>query len=269
MSFIDFVFSRHFWINLLLAGLMLFLIIKLTMHSLNAYTNHGESILVPDLKGQSLDTLPARLRAQHLYYSVIDSVFLQEKPPGIVLDQDPDPGQPVKEGRKIYLTVTREVPPPVPMPNLVDLKLDIAREKLQKAGLRLGGVQYYPGLGKNLVLRQLYQDKEIAPGVKIPKGSKIELILADGIGETKLDVPNLIGRTLTEAKWTLTLLKLNLGYIGWDKTVRDSSTAVIYKQVPEYDPAAPPKVNFGEAIDIYLTQTLPDFLKQFAADTTQ
>ena len=268
MGFIDFVRTRHFWINLLLAGGMLFLIIKFTMHSLSGYTHHGESIIVPDLKGQNVDTLEAKLKAQLLNYLVIDSSFLQGKAAGVILDQDPDAGQKVKEGRKIYLTVTSDIPPPVVMPKLVDLNLAMAKEKLQKAGLRLGSVEYRPGLGKNLVLYQLYQDKEIPDGAKIPKGSKINLVLTDGIGETKVDVPNLIGRTLVEAKWTLTLLKLQLGYVGWDKSVKDSSTAVIYKQMPDFNPSAPQKVNFGEAVDIYLTQTLPDFLKQFSADPT-
>ena len=268
LGFIDFLRTKHFWISLLIAGLMVFAIIKFTMYSLSGYTHHGESILVPDLIEANVDTIQGVLKAQLLDYHVIDSTFLQSKSAGIILDQDPDPGESVKEGRKIYLTVTRKIPPPVSMPDLVDLKLEIARDKLQKAGLSIGGIQYYPGLGKNLVLKQLYNDKEITMGTKLPKGSKVELILADGIGETKVNVPNLLGRTLKEAKWTLTLLKLNLGHVGWDKSIEDSSAAVIYRQVPEFDPLSPEKINFGEAIDIYLTQTLPDFLRQFSADTT-
>lgn len=247
----------------------MFLIIKFTMYSLDGYTNHGEFIVVPDLIGANVDTIEEKLKAQLLGYLVIDSFFLQSKPASIILDQDPDSGQSVKEGRKIYLTVSRRIPPPVPMPGLVDLKLHIARDKIKKAGLRIGGIQYYPGLGKNLVLKQLYKDKEIAAGIRIPEGSKIELILADGIGETKVSVPNLLGRTFREAKWTLTLLKLNLGYVEWDKSIEDSSTAVIYKQVPDFNPLYPQKINFGKAIDIHLTPTLPDFLKQFSVDTTK
>lgn len=263
MGFINFLLTRHFWISLVVAGLLLFGIIKFTMYSLKGYTHHGESILVPELVDLNVDSIGGTLSAQHLNYAIIDSAFLPGKPAGLILDQDPEPGQSVKEGRKIYLTVTRKIPPPVSMPDLVDLKIEIARDKLQKNGLRVSGIQYYPGLGKNLVLKQLYQDKEIKPGTKLPKGSKIELILADGIGETKVDVPNLIGRTFREAKWTLTLLKLNIGYAEWDKSIQDSSTAVIYKQVPDYDPLNPQQINFGEAVDIYITQILPDFLQQF------
>lgn len=269
MGFIDFVRTKHFWISLVVAGFLLFATVRFTMYSLKGYTHHGESILVPDLVGQNVDTISDKLSALLLNYAVIDSTFLPSKPAGLILDQDPDAGESVKEGRKIYLTVTRKIPPPVSMPDLVDLKIEIAREKLQKNGLRVGGIQYYPGLGKNLVLKQLYQDKEIKPGAKIPKGSKIELILADGIGETKVDVPNLIGRTFREAKWTLTLLKLNIGYVEWDKSITDSSASVIYKQVPDFDPANPQQINFGEPVDIYLTQTLPDFLKQFSDTTSQ
>jgi len=137
----------------------LFLIIKFTMYSLDDYTHHDQSIVVPDLIGANVDTIEEKLKAQLLDYLVIDSTYLQSKPAGIILDQDPDSGQSVKEGRKIYLTVSRKIPPPVPMPDLIDVKLDIAKDKLGKAGLRIGGIQYFPGLGKNLVLKQLYNDK--------------------------------------------------------------------------------------------------------------
>ena len=267
MGFLKFIATRYFWINLLIALLLLFAVVSFTMSSLLGYTHHGESITVPDLHSLTLPEVEEQLTALKLKFAVNDSSYLLKKKPNIVLDQDPDADSKVKEGRTIYLTISRRVPPPVKVPNLVDLNLVFAQKALESAGLNTGELQYRPGLGKNKVIEQLYLGKPILAGKEIPKGSKISLVLADGLGETKGEVPNLIGRTLEQAKWVLNTLNFNIGYVEFDATAKDSNTAVIYKQVPEYDPAAPPELNYGEAVDIYLTKELPEFLKQYSADS--
>lgn len=267
MGLLNFIRTRHFWINLLLALLLAYVIVHFTMSSLKGFTHHGESITVPNLKNLTLPEVEAQLTALKLKYTVNDSSYLLKKKPNIVLDQDPDADAKVKEGRTIYLTVSRRIPPPVLMPNLIDLNLLFAQKKLESLGLSLGETQYRPGLGKNKVIEQLYLGKSILAGKEIPKGSKISLVLADGLGETKGEVPNLIGRTLEQAKWALNTLNFNTGYVEYDASVSDTGTAVVYKQVPEYNPDAPVEINYGEAIDLYLTKELPEFLKQYSADS--
>ncbi|MDZ4844576.1 MAG: PASTA domain-containing protein [Chitinophagales bacterium] len=267
MGFIKFIATRYFWINLLIALCLAYAIVHFTMSSLKGFTHHGESITVPDLNNLTLPEVEEQLTTLKLKFAVIDSSYLLKKKPNIVLDQDPDADSKVKEGRTIYLTVSRRVPPPVKVPNLIDLNLVFAQKALESAGLNTGELQYRPGLGKNKVIEQLYLGKPILAGKEIPKGSKISLILADGLGETKGEVPNLIGRTLEQAKWVLNTLNFNIGYVEFDATTKDSNTAVIYKQVPEYDQVSPPELNYGEAVDIYLTKELPEFLKQYSADS--
>lgn len=266
MSFIKFLGSRYFWINLVIAAILLVVIVQFTMSSLKGFTNHGESITVPDLHNLSIPEVEQKLKALKLDYYINDSSYLLKKKPNIVLDQDPEPNAKVKQGRKIYLTVTRRIPPPVRMPNVIDLNLLFAKKALENAGLNVGQLTYRPGLAKNKVIEQQYLGKPLLAGAEIPKGSKIDLVLTDGLGETKGEVPNLIGLTYDQAKWALNTLNFNVGYVEWDPSVQDKNTAVIYKQMPEYTPGAPTEINYGEAIDIYLTQELPEFLKQFAAD---
>lgn len=267
MGFLKFIATRYFWINLAIALFLAYAIVHFTMSSLKGFTHHGESITVPDLKNLTLPEVEEKLTALHLKYAVNDSSYLLKKKPNIVLDQDPDAESKVKEGRTIYLTITRRVPPPVIMPNVIDLNLLFAQKKLESAGLNMGELTYRPGLGKNKVIEQLYLGKPILAGKEIPKGSKINLVLADGLGETKGEVPNLIGRTLEQAKWALNSLNFNVGYVEFDASVEDRETAVIYKQMPEYTPDSSVQINYGEAIDVYLTKELPEFLKQYSADS--
>lgn len=266
LGFLKFIATRYFWINLLIALLLAYALVHFTMSSLKGFTHHGESITVPELKNLTLPEAEEQLTALNLKYAVNDSAYLLKKKPNIVLDQDPDADSKVKEGRTIYLTITRRVPPPVLMPNLIDLNLLFAQKKLESLGLNVGEIKYRPGLGKNKVIDQLYLGKPILAGKEIPKGSKINLVLADGLGETKGEAPNLIGRTLEQAKWVLNTLNFNIGYVEYDATVKDTNAAVIYKQVPDYNPDAPFELNYGEAIDVYLTKELPEFLQQQAAE---
>ncbi|GIV32878.1 MAG: hypothetical protein KatS3mg031_0413 [Chitinophagales bacterium] len=267
MSIIDFLRSKYFWINLVAAVAVVLLLVQGAMWYLKAYTHHGETITVPDLRGLTIDEVSTLLQNRRLDYFIMDSSYVVGKPPLTVLDQDPPPLSKVKENRKVYVTVNSTVPPKVKMPSLVNKNLRVVTPILESLGLQVGELIYRPDLGLNVVLEQRYNGREIEPGTLVPKGSKIDLVLGNGLGDTTVDVPNLIGRTLEEAKWVLTSSNLNLGFVKWDNTITDSSTAVVYRQLPEYDPAAPQRLNYGEPVDIFLTQNLPEYLKQYTADT--
>ncbi|HXH19671.1 MAG TPA: PASTA domain-containing protein [Chitinophagales bacterium] len=269
MGFLDFIRTKHFWINLFIAGLLLFMIVRVTMSSLKGYTRHGKYIVVPDLTTMPVHEVDSLLASLRLSDTIIDSVYLEGLKQEVVVEQDPPPGSSVKENRKIYLTVNAKLPPKVNMPDLKDKSFRQALLELQRSGLRLGDTTYRHDLGRDVVLDQYFSGKYIEPGTLVPKGARISLVLGDGLGESKVDVPNLIGLTREEAKWTLKNFNLNIGDVDWDKTVKDSATAVIYKQVPDFSPDSSQQLNFGESVDIYLTQTLPDFLKQFSADSTK
>lgn len=270
MGFIDFVRSRYFWINVFIAIILLFAIVKFTMGSLKGFTHHGESITVPDMHDLTVAEAEGQLKALKLGYYVNDSSYIVGKKPDMILDQDPAAGSKVKEGRKIYLTINAKLPPKVKMPNLIDKSLRQAQLELQSYGLQVGEIQYRPDLALNAVLDQLYRGKHVESGQLVQKGSRIDLILGNGLGETKVEVPNLIGLTYEEAKWTLMSYSLNVGLMERDASVTDTATAVVYKQVPDYNADEPAEINYGEAVDIYLTQHLPEFLERFSAkDTTQ
>lgn len=250
MSIVSFLRSKVFFKNLaILLGIIL-LIFGAVTYWLSSYTHHGESISVPDLRGQKIERLKTFLADKNLDFKVNDSLFVLDQPPGTVLEQDPAPGSKVKEGRTIYLTVNALHPPDVKMPDLADVSLRQAEAILQSFGLRVGRLSYKPDLAKNAVLEQLYKGSVARPGKSIPKGSAIDLVLGDGVGSVEVPVPSLIGQTYGEALFVLKGSSLNIGMVQFDAGVRDSSKAIIYKQQPE--PSENGTINQGEAIDIYL-----------------
>ena len=246
----EFFTSKLFYFHLVLATAFVAGVFGITYKYLDGYTHHGESIAVPDLRGLKKEQLESFITDKHLKYAVVDSIFELEKTPGTVVEQDPAPDSKVKEGRTIYLTVNAGLPPNVKMPDLIDVSFRQADAILQTFGLKVGNLIYKPDLAKNAVLGQRYKGSEIDHGTEIPKGSQIDLVLGDGLGNTKVIVPDLIGLTKGEALFVLKGSSLNVGTMFFDSDVRDSLSAKVYKQIPE--PSDSSTLNQGEAVDLYL-----------------
>ncbi len=253
-KFIDFIRSRTFITHFVLAMLSVTAVLAATYKWLNNYTHHGETITVPDLRGMKYLELEKFLEGKDLQVKISDSsVFMLDKAPGVVIDQDPAPKQNVKEGRTIYVTVTRTVPPRVKVPELIDVSQRQAEAILASYGLKVGQIIYKPDLAKNAVLALMTEGHEIKAGDDITKGSVIDLVLGDGIGNTESAVPSLIGLTADEALFVLQGSSLQPGAMVYDESVTDSAEAKIYKQVPE--PGDSVMIKQGEAIDLFFTQT--------------
>jgi beta-lactam-binding protein with PASTA domain len=252
--FLDFLRSRVFYINLIAAAAVLFLIFGLTYKWLNNYTRHGSSISVPDIRGMQMVKLGDFLHARNLRYAVADStIFMLDKPPGTVIEQDPQPGENVKENRTIYVSVTRTRPPGVKLPDLQSTSLRAAEAMLKSYGLVLGQLIYKPDLAKNAVLEVQINGRRVEKGEEMPRGTIIDLVLGDGFGVTRVPVPQLFGLTLDEALFVLNASSLNVGSVVPDGTVKDTVNARVYKQFPIFEPEA--TLSEGESVDLFLTQS--------------
>ena len=250
----QFLKSRIFLYNIHGIIAAYFIVFWLTTSLLNSYTRHGETITVPDIRGLSIEKAKQILSERNLDFAVADSSFSDKKPKLAVLDQSPMPNEKVKEGRTIYLTLNSVIPPQVKMPDLTDNSLKQAQMVLENVGLRVGQLIYKPDLAQNVVLDWMNKGKKIPVGQNIKKGSTIDLILGDGLGNTEVDVPELIGHSLREVRFILDASSLNLGAVIADNTVRgDSLDAVVYKQMPSPDDVDN-KLNLGEAVDVYITK---------------
>jgi eukaryotic-like serine/threonine-protein kinase len=251
---IDFLRSKSFPVQLAIILIMVALLLLGTYKWLNGYTNHGETVNVPDMKGRKYKDIEKFIEGKSIRVAVSDStVFMLDKPPGIIVEQDPAPGEKVKENRTVYLTITRTVPPQVKLPNLVDVSKRQAEAILASFGLKIGKVTFKPDLAKDAVLAVQRNGVDLKPGQELSKGSTVDLVLGDGLGNTKVQVPALVGLTLDEALFVLQGSSLNTGALIFDESVRDSSMAVVYRQVPAVSSGA--IIKQGESVDLYFTQS--------------
>jgi beta-lactam-binding protein with PASTA domain len=252
-KFFEIIRSKIFVLHFSLSAGLVVVVLFVTYLWLSSYTNHGETITVPDLKGMKFQEMEAFLADKNMHVKIADSsTFMIDKPPGVVIEQDPAPNEKVKDGRTVYVTITRTVPPQVKFPNLIDVSQRQAEAILNSYGLRVGQLIYKPDLAKNAVLGILFKGVELKVGDEIMKGSTVDLVLGDGIGNTSVDVPNFIGLTLDEVLFVLQGSSLNQGAIVYDESVSDSSSAKVYRQIPE--PGDSSVIKQGESLDFFFTQ---------------
>ncbi len=234
----------------------------MTFYWLTCYTRLGESVQVPDFTGMPLDEVRELAAARHFELVITDSVFIVGKEPGIVLEQNPAPLSRVKEGRTIYLTVTKSEPDMVQLPALTgSYDYNQYARKLKRLYLkpRVRERVFDPKQESNTILYLFYNGEKITEedlkrGVKVPMGSEIEAVVTER-GANTVEIPNVVCMTFEEAAFTLTSANLVLGRIEEDDTVFDRLTAWVVRQQPAPSPGA--RIQMGERIDIWLSQERP------------
>ncbi len=199
------------------------------------------------------------LESQGFDIEVIDSVYIDTAAKASVIRQSPDAASIVKKNRTIFLTVNRTVAPTVEMPDLRGFSFQSAEMYLRSLSLKLGDTSYRPDIARNSVLEQLYNGKTIAPGTKVSMGGNIALILGDGVGNVLMNVPNVIGMTLGDARDYLKSLNIGIGAIVPDAGITRHEDAFVYKQNPAEKTKSGTgitinnKIHPGQVIDVYLS----------------
>ncbi|SFH25025.1 PASTA domain-containing protein [Pedobacter insulae] len=230
-NFFAYLKTRSFRNNLIAALCTVAAILLIAFFSLRYYTKHGEGMDVPTVKGLTISQAISKLEEMGLRYE-IDSVYIMDKPPGVVTDQDPDAGTFVKQNRTIYLTINATQAPNVKFPDIEFKSLREAQAMLESYRLKVGDTTYKPDVSRDVVLEAFFGGQPIKAGEVLPTGSRINLTLGDGRGNEEVELPNLIGITLDEARFSLKGSMLNLGAISSDGIITDTATAVIIAQFP-------------------------------------
>tara|TARA_Y100000991_G_scaffold197634_1_gene168229 strand:- start:2872 stop:3663 length:792 start_codon:yes stop_codon:yes gene_type:complete len=250
-SWLSFFLSKSFYKNLSLSIATSVIVVLSILLLLRFYTRHDDLIELSDFSGMNLNKVDSILNESSLRYVIIDSVFNTKLSSNSIIDQDPLAGSFVKENRRIYLTVVAKSKKQVLMPNLVDLSLRRAISKLKSLDLSVGKLSFIPDMAKNVVLKQFIDNQEIEYGAQVFVGTEVDLVLGDGLSDVMVNLPNLNGLTKEDAEILLQMNSINLGLVMYDSSVKDSSTAVVYRQRPSAEDNA--MINLGRNVDIYLT----------------
>ncbi|WP_374507137.1 PASTA domain-containing protein [Flavobacterium sp.] len=181
MSLRKYLTSRVFFGQVLAALAIIAVLGYLFMHWLTFTTDHGHEIAVPNLSKLTEEQVEDKLDELDLDYVLLDSVdFRGDYPAFTVVEQDPLPGTKVKVGRKVYIKINASGYSSVKLPDLIDKTYREAVPTLKAIGLEEGTITYEPSLGKDMVLAMRYKGRNLKPGERVMKSSKIDLVLGDG-----------------------------------------------------------------------------------------
>ena len=181
MSLRNFLTSKVFFKQVLIALGIIAVVIFIMMQWLSYTTNHDQEIPVPNLSKMSVEKAGEALEAIDLEYIVLDTVdFKADFPPYTIVEQDPLPNVTVKQNRKVYIKVNAGKYTSVVIPDIIQKTYRQAVPTLKSAGLEEGKKTYKPYLAKDVVLEIWQNGKKLKAGDKVQKASKIDLVLGDG-----------------------------------------------------------------------------------------
>jgi eukaryotic-like serine/threonine-protein kinase len=186
----------------ILINFALFLLILISVYLLvdlailPSYTRQNEEFSLIDFNGLSLESAEKKADSLNLELLVRDSSFSTLVPMGHIVSQYPNPYTTVKEGRKIYLTISNG-DRPILVPELIGLSEKRARFLLEDLNLELGQIrtaysQIYP---KNTIMNQ-----GIEKGKEVLSGTKVDLVMSLGRDFSEQRMPDLRNRTFEKAK---------------------------------------------------------------------
>ena len=172
--------GRYLWGNLLAMLLTLVVVIVGVFVFLNFYTHHGETIAVPNLRGQRTEVAMRKLEALGMRGEVVDTGYNPRELADVILDQDLEPGYQVKVNRLIRLTVNAASPRPVTLPDIADnCSLREAKMRLEILGFRLTPIRRIRG-DLDWVYAVEARGKEVRKGDKLNVNIPLTLVVGDG-----------------------------------------------------------------------------------------
>lgn len=249
-------FNKVLLYNVLIAIGIFTLLMLMVQWGLKSYTRHGESTTVPKLIGSTLDQVEDILGQKKLEYQIMDSTFDMSKPPMSIVDQNPKPGSKVKEGRTVYLTINAANAPLTEIPDLIGKSsFKFAKLQLQSFGLTVGEPVYRPDPHFNSVIGMEVNGKPVTKKMKVPRGTIVTLILGNGLGNTRYQVPYVLGQTYSDAEFFLKGNSLNVVIIDVEEGITDTSSAVVIRQNPPHGEGN--SIRIGEALELWLGKEIP------------
>lgn len=212
---------------------------------LPAYVRHGGTLTVPDVTGLPFDTARATLDQGGLQTIQAETRPDPDRPSGTVINQNPQAGAVVKPGRRVYLTISGGEAQ-VAVPSLRGRSTRDAKFALERFGLRLGGINYATSsrFPENTIMEQ-----SIAPDSRVSRGTVVNITVSSGREMKQIEVPQLVGKSTTEAEKLLMGAHLKVGNISFQ-----TSFDLLPNTVVDQFPRAGDMVNQDQAVDLFVVK---------------
>jgi serine/threonine-protein kinase len=205
-----------------------------------------DMISTPDVQGMPYDDARNKFFAVGLLTEERGREFNEEIPDGSVISQFPAPGEMVKKGRKIAVTVSRGGEA-AEIPQVRRMTEQQARLDLRRSGFKVGAVKR--AWHETVPLDGVVETNPPG-GTTTSRAIDVEIVVSRGPKPTHADVPNIIGDPLSEARKKVEEAGLRVGRV----TTQNSSAVPPGSVISQ---SAPPgsKIPLEASVDIVVSAT--------------
>jgi serine/threonine-protein kinase len=200
---------------------------------------------IPRVVGMSFDNASAALEKAGFHALKGDSRFHKTTPEGVVLEQDPPAGSAQKRGAEVTLAVSAGQSTAT-VPDVSGTTQQQAQIAIENAGFTFGSISQQTS----------DQPRGAVIGSNPPAGTTLDLPATVSImmsqGPSTIQLPDLTGRTLADARSALEQLGLHLG-----GTTRDTSSFMPENTVLGQSPSPGITVSAGASISLRVSRFPP------------
>ncbi len=180
---------------------------------------------VPTVEGKTLEEAQKLLKDASLN-AVVTEIASAQYPANTVISQDPDAGRSVKKGSSVRIEVSTGAGGIILVPNVVSYDKDAAKILLESAGfVVVVNDELNENVPENTVIRQVPVAESEAQ-----KGETIRLYVSTKEAKIPVDVPNVIGRSLAQAKNAIEAAGLTVGNVAEQES--DEAMGTVIRQSP-------------------------------------
>ncbi|NNE25778.1 MAG: PASTA domain-containing protein [Saprospiraceae bacterium] len=256
---------KQFFIQLALMALVVILLLGGVMIWLRFYTNHGQKLELPDYKEMHIKDAKSDAELKTFEVVVKDSAYRVGMPGGLILTQNPKPGSLVKEGRKIYVDISKYNPDLVALSDLRPMYgHEYSNKQRELASLfinsKIKSRRYDPGEPDHILEvwyeGDLIEGKEgVKKGVDIKVGGTLEFVVS-GLEGGKAESVDYTCKTLREMQFILDYSRLKMGKITRTGVITNMEDAYIIAQNPPHEEGK--TIPHGTKIDFTVQQDKPE-----------
>ncbi len=209
-------------------------------------SNSTTDVLVPNLIGLYFTDVNKDKVTYNFKWDV-KNVYDADKPLDVIISQDPEPSEKkIKEGSTIQIVVNSEETV-INLPNVDGRTKDDAVARMKSASLVPEVLMVLDNETAEGYVKQTYP----ASGSKITIGSPVKIYVSKKAGKSKVEVPNLVGLTLTEAQSKIA--EAGLTYNGYSYM----ESTVAKDKIVAQNPLRGAKVDPGSNISVILSEGPP------------
>lgn len=227
----------------ILFGSVLVVVLIVNLVVLPMVVGSTATLDIPNVEGRTLEDAIIILEGRGLEVMEPHEQYSSDVKAGIVVNQMPYPGATVKEGRRVYLTVSKGVETAT-MPDLRGRSVREARLTLLRLGMQLGGIEYE---SNDSVPAETIVYQSIPAGQKVTSDLVPSIVVSSG--PDAIIVPSLIGLKSQDAIALVQQSGLTCTIQRRQKSNTFDPDVVLY-QNPEADSLAPP----GSTVMITVTE---------------